>query len=112
MKHIILKINGCTRGYSTIGDDDDVPSGWMQITDEEVEQELFNITVSQQDKEQVESELRDIEQWYLNTDYIPNKILTGEWELDDPRWVNYKAERLVKRNRRDYLKTILKNFNE
>lgn len=112
MKHIIFKINQRTRGYSVIEDEDNIPEGWVQISDEEVEQELFNIAVSQQDKEQLEFELNGIRQWYLDTDYIPNKILTGEWELDDQRWVNYKAERLVKRNRKDYLENLLKDFNE
>ena len=52
-------------------------------------------------------ELKEIEQWYLEHDYIPNKITTGEWALTDERWLAYKAERIIKRQRKDTLQALL-----
>lgn len=52
-------------------------------------------------------ELQEIEVWFASTDYIPNKIVTNEWDKTDPRWVAYITERLVKRARRDELLQLL-----
>lgn len=52
-------------------------------------------------------ELAEILKWYSKHDYYPNKITTGEWLETDERWVAYKAERLVKRQRKDELKALL-----
>ena len=54
-----------------------------------------------------EQEFQEIQEWFVATDYIPNKIITGEWELTDPRWINYKTERIAKRARQDELKSLL-----
>lgn len=54
-----------------------------------------------------EQEFQEIQEWFTTTDYIPNKIITGEWEQTDPRWINYKLERITKRARQDELKSLL-----
>mgnify|MGYP000884187545 CR=1 FL=1 len=52
-------------------------------------------------------ELKDIENWFASTDYMVNKIVVGEWEVTDPRWLEYKATRIIKRNRQDELRAFL-----
>lgn len=55
-----------------------------------------------------EQELSEIDSWFASTDYIPNKVIVGEWETTDPRFIEYKQQRLIKRNRRDELIDLLK----
>lgn len=50
------------------------------------------------------AELKAIRVWFSEHDYIPNKVLVGEWEEDDPRFVAYKEERAIKRARQDELR--------
>lgn len=52
-------------------------------------------------------ELKEIQDWFLSTDYIPNKVVVGEWDKDDERFVSYCQERATKRIRQDEIKTIL-----
>ena len=54
-------------------------------------------------------ELSQIEVWFASTDYIPNKVIVGEWSEDDERFVKYKAERAKKRARRDELEAFIHN---
>jgi hypothetical protein len=49
-------------------------------------------------------ELKEIKEWFLSTDWIPNKIITGEWTNNDKRWTTYLKERTAKRKRQDELK--------
>ena len=46
-------------------------------------------------------ELGEIQKWFAETDYIPNKVVVGEWEETDERWISYKQERAKKRARQD-----------
>lgn len=52
-------------------------------------------------------ELDEIEVWLSKNDWIPNKIITGEWEATDERWLEYLEERKVKRARQDELKEVV-----
>lgn len=52
-------------------------------------------------------ELSQIQRWFQENDWKPNKIITGEWTTHDQRWLDYLAERLIKRNRQDEIKNIL-----
>ena len=52
-------------------------------------------------------ELKEIQEWFLSTDYIPNKVVVGEWEVTDERFVNYRAERQAKRTRQDEINSLL-----
>lgn len=52
-------------------------------------------------------ELKEIQEWFLSTDYIPNKVVVGEWEVTDERFVNYRAERQAKRARQDEINSLL-----
>lgn len=52
-------------------------------------------------------ELKEIQEWFLSTDYIPNKVVVGEWEITDERFVNYKTERQAKRARQDEINSLL-----
>jgi hypothetical protein len=46
-------------------------------------------------------ELGEIQKWFAETDYIPNKVFVGEWQETDERWIAYKEERTRKRARKD-----------
>ena len=46
-------------------------------------------------------ELGEIQKWFSETDYIPNKVVVGEWTETDERWIAYKEERARKRARHD-----------
>ena len=46
-------------------------------------------------------ELGEIQKWFSETDYIPNKVVVGEWPETDERWIAYKEERARKRARQD-----------
>ena len=54
-------------------------------------------------------ELGEIQKWFSETDYIPNKIVVGEWEETDERWISYKTERTKKRARQDEIVKQLTN---
>ena len=46
-------------------------------------------------------ELGEIQKWFAETDYIPNKVVVGEWSETDERWIAYKEDRARKRARQD-----------
>ena len=52
-------------------------------------------------------ELYEIQKWFSDNDWIVNKIVVGEWTTNDERWLNYLAERQVKRKRQDELNQTL-----
>lgn len=52
-------------------------------------------------------ELKEIRDWFAATDYIPNKVIVGEWERMDERFVKYCEERAIKRARQDELNQLL-----
>lgn len=54
-----------------------------------------------------QEELWEIQKWFSDNDWVVNKIVVGEWTTDDERWINYLAERKVKRARQDELNQIL-----
>lgn len=56
---------------------------------------------------QPQEELEEIQNWFRENDWIPNKIVTGEWESTDPRWIEYLSERADKRERQDELTFLL-----
>lgn len=55
----------------------------------------------------LEKELKQINIWFQEHDYIPNKIITGEWTENDKRWTDYLKERQAKRTRQDEIKALL-----
>ena len=54
-----------------------------------------------------QEELWEIQKWFSDNDWIVNKIVVGEWTTNDERWINYLAERQVKRKRQDELLLIV-----
>lgn len=48
-----------------------------------------------------------IKSWFKDNDWKVNKIILGEWEDTDPRWVEYKEQRAAKRARLDEIKVLL-----
>jgi hypothetical protein len=63
--------------------------------------------LSKEEKVAYENELQQIKKWFLENDYKVNKVVIGEWEATDPRWVEYLNERKTKRNRLDDLNKVL-----
>jgi hypothetical protein len=59
-----------------------------------------------------EEELQQIQQWFLSTDWIPNKIIREEWTKEDPRWIEYVETSLQKRTRMDEINLILNKEKE
>lgn len=55
----------------------------------------------------LQNELHEIVSWFAQNDWIPNKVVVGEWEPSDQRFINYKAERLIKRTRQDEIIGLL-----
>lgn len=41
--------------------------------------------------------------WFKANDYIVNKVFLGEWSEDDPRYIQYKKDRITKRAELDDL---------
>lgn len=57
----------------------------------------------------LKKELKEIQLWLKDNDWKVNKFTLGEWTEDDPRWIQYKYERKIKRERQDYIKGVLNN---
>ncbi len=55
----------------------------------------------------LQQELQSIHQWFEDTDYIVLKVFRGNWLETDERYVEYKAEYIVKKNRMDEITAIL-----
>lgn len=59
-------------------------------------------------KEPLRKELQAIKAWFTANDWKVNKVVIGEWETTDQRWLDYLAEREIKRARQDELVELLK----
>ena len=60
--------------------------------------------------EQYNNELRQIKKWFEANDWKVNKIVIGEWEKSDPRWLDYISERAIKRTRQDELHSLIEEL--
>ena len=49
----------------------------------------------------------NILEWLSDHDYIINKMFLGEWASDDPRYIDYNAERKEKREELDQIEEEL-----
>jgi len=58
---------------------------------------------------QLMDELQEIASWFSQSDWIPNKVVVGEWDPSDQRFVSYKVERLAKRARQDEINSLLES---
>lgn len=54
-----------------------------------------------------QKELQEIKAWFNSNDWKVNKIVIGEWETTDQRWLEYLEERATKRARQDELLILL-----
>ncbi|HNZ77230.1 MAG TPA: hypothetical protein PLE59_01015 [Bacteroidales bacterium] len=59
------------------------------------------------ERKELMKESYEIRQWFQDNDWKVNKRYLGEWTEDDPRWVQYLADREVKRARLDIINYIL-----
>jgi hypothetical protein len=58
-------------------------------------------------KANLSEEYFEIRQWLTQNDWKVNKVFLGEWAETDPRWVEYKEQRVIKRARLDAIKQAL-----
>lgn len=58
-------------------------------------------------KKSPQIEIDEIHQWFIDNDWKVNKIVVGEWETDDIRWLEYLKERNINRERLDELNAII-----
>ena len=58
-------------------------------------------------KANLQEEYFDIRAWLNQNDWKINKVFLGEWAETDPRWVEYKEQRQIKRARFDKIKEAL-----
>ena len=63
--------------------------------------------LKKEEKTKLRNELKEVEDWLTKNDWVPNKILTGEWEETDKRWITYLADRKVYRHRQDEINELL-----
>ena len=83
-----------------------VPNQDYETAKNRIQQEL-------QSKKQIslyKQELREIQQWFKDNDWKVNKIVIGEWEKSDSRWLDYILERTAKRARQDELNELIKEL--
>jgi hypothetical protein len=59
------------------------------------------------ERQALEKEKADILQWLSDNDWKVNKVVVGEWEKEDPRWLEYISERQSKRTRLDQIESVL-----
>ena len=72
--------------------------------------ELEAKTAKNKQLSSLKRELYQIKQWFEANDWKVNKIVIGEWEKSDPRWLDYISERVVKRARQDELHSLIKEL--
>ena len=78
---------------------------WDKIIGGEFVHETFEGIDTTQDD--LKAELTGIQQWFVDNDWKPNKIITDEWTTDDPRWIQYLSEREIKRARQDEISALM-----
>ena len=97
---------------------------YIEITEEERKQPLpdkyshyavvdgkFTIVTRKPTEEEVAKDkeiaknkrLAEIQRWLAANDWKVNKIVIGEWEETDPRWIEYLAQRKAMREEQDKL---------
>ena len=57
--------------------------------------------------ESLKEELKLIFKWFENSDYILFKVIRGNWENTDPRYLSYLVEYQVKHERKEEIEAIL-----
>ncbi len=70
---------------------------------------IVNISYELDLKPEYIKELNQIKQWFKDNDWKVNKVVIGEWDKSDGRWLEYLKERTIKRARQDELNTLLNN---
>lgn len=94
-----------TLPFVEIADDQVINVGYSKIVDgvfysnEEEFQKIKNAKI----------ELKEIQKWFKENDWIINKVAVGEWTVEDKRWISYLEERKEKRERQDELNEVINN---
>lgn len=69
----------------------------------------FN-TAKYQEVKYAKIELSEIKKWFFDNDWKVNKVVIGEWNKTDSRWLEYLEQRQIKRARQDELNSTLNNL--
>lgn len=109
MKYAIEYIKGKARNLSSFDDNDIIPGNLVEIPESQLSVITKEIEQNSNELGILLEEKNSILKWFSDTDYIPNKIVTGEWEKTDPRWIEYLSTRLEKRARQDELTVLIES---
>ncbi len=63
--------------------------------------------MSNEELKDLQHELCKICEWMEEKQYIPLKVFNGFWDKTDQRYLDYKAEYLVKHARKEELEALL-----
>lgn len=112
-----INSNNIITSYTIIPFDENLPT--LELTEEELSkikcgytkltddyQLIYNIE-TYQTITNARKELQSIQKWFSDNDWKINKIVIGEWETTDSRWLDYLTERTIKRARQDELNAII-----
>jgi hypothetical protein len=72
----------------------------------------FNPTPKQLRTREVMDKIIEIKAWFSKTDYYVNKIIRGEWNEQNPKWVAYKQEAKIKSVELEKLQVELKELKK
>jgi len=80
---------------------------FLNLEDDSVPFDSIYVSQEQRIIDNLSIELSDIQNWFLENDWIPNKIIRKEWTEQDSRWIDYINQCQIKRTRQDEIKNIL-----
>ena len=106
-KHLLKWGVGYEKVKEPILDDEGNVKGFKEVK-KEVPILVENDNSKELEIKEAHIELAEIKKWFIDNDWKPNKIITGEWSTDDERWTSYLEERTIKRARQDELNEIIK----
>lgn len=114
--------SGAVIGFVTIGDMEgaaeyfgDVPDDFAEnykfysLNDDTLVFDSANKAAAMQAEADLE-ELNEILAWYGRTDYIPLKVMRGNWETTDQRYLDYLSEYDAKHARAEEIKSQLELY--
>lgn len=119
----MIKVNYDKETGKVIGFNRDTPN-YIEITEEERRQPLLDkysyyavengkfvikkreVSESELLRDEIyniNNRLLEIQKWFVENDWKVNKIVVGEWETDDIRWIDYLNNRKLIREEQDSL---------
>jgi len=72
-----------------------------------IEGEDLSLIEAEIEKSLLFEERQSILYWMADTDYIPLKVMRGNWTVDDDRYIQYLKDYDMKKARKDEIESIL-----